>query len=69
MFPPKHCQNKAKTVKGRGQSEDGKLKVEGYIGGHFVLGHVDAAVRIHSKSQRSGSMILVIKIDDGISAL
>jgi riboflavin synthase len=43
------------------------LKVGGFVGGHFVLGHVDATGRILSKTQKSGSIILAIEIGDGLS--
>jgi riboflavin synthase len=40
------------------------LQVGGYIGGHFVLGHVDGTGRILSRTQKSGSLILAIEIDN-----
>jgi len=43
------------------------LKVGGFVGGHFVLGHVDATGRILSKTQKSESIILAIEIGDGLS--
>jgi len=43
------------------------LRVGGYIGGHFVLGHVDTTGRILSQTQKSGSLILAISIDDNLS--
>jgi riboflavin synthase len=43
------------------------LKVGGFVGGHFVLGHVDTTGRILSKTQKSGSIILAIEIGDGLS--
>jgi len=43
------------------------LRAGGYIGGHFVLGHVDTTGRILSQTQKSGSLILAISIDDNLS--
>jgi riboflavin synthase len=43
------------------------LRVGGYLGGHFVLGHIDAAGRILSQTQKSGSLILALEIDDRLS--
>jgi riboflavin synthase len=43
------------------------LRVGGFIGGHFVLGHVDATGRILSSTQKSGSLILAVEIDDILS--
>jgi riboflavin synthase len=43
------------------------LRVGGFIGGHFVLGHVDATGRILSQAQKSGSLILAVEIDDNLS--
>lgn len=43
------------------------LRVGGYIGGHFVLGHVDATGRILSQTKKSGSLIFAIQIDDNLS--
>jgi riboflavin synthase len=43
------------------------LRVGGYLGGHFVLGHIDAAGRILSQTQKSGSLILAVEIDDRLS--
>ena len=43
------------------------LRVGGFIGGHFVLGHIDATGRILSQTQKSGSLILAVGIDDNLS--
>jgi riboflavin synthase len=43
------------------------LRVGGFIGGHFVLGHVDAACRILSQAQKSGSLILAVEMNDNLS--
>jgi riboflavin synthase len=43
------------------------LRVGGYLGGHFVLGHIDATGRILSQTQKSGSLILAVEIDDRLS--
>jgi riboflavin synthase len=43
------------------------LRAGGYLGGHFVLGHIDATSRILSQTQKSGSLILAVEIDDRLS--
>ena len=43
------------------------LRAGGYLGGHFVLGHIDAAGRILSQAQKSGSLVLAVEIDDRLS--
>jgi riboflavin synthase len=43
------------------------LRVGGFIGGHFVLGHVDATGRILSQSQKSGSLILAVEMNENLS--
>jgi riboflavin synthase len=43
------------------------LRVGGFMGGHFVLGHVDNIGRILSKKQKSGSIIFGIEIQDNLS--
>jgi len=43
------------------------LRVGGFVGGHFVLGHVDAACRILSQAQKSGSLILAVEMNDSLS--
>jgi len=43
------------------------LRVGGYLGGHFVLGHVDGTGRVLSKEQKSGSVIFAIQTDDTLS--
>jgi riboflavin synthase len=43
------------------------LRAGGYLGGHFVLGHIDAASRILSQTQKSSSLILAVEIDDRLS--
>lgn len=43
------------------------LRVGGFVGGHFVLGHVDTTGRILSRTQKSGSLILAVEIDDKLS--
>ena len=42
------------------------LRVGGFVGGHFVLGHVDATGRILSQTQKSGSLILAIEMNENI---
>jgi riboflavin synthase len=43
------------------------LRIGGFLGGHFVLGHVDGIGRILSKAQKSGSLIFAIETDDQLS--
>jgi riboflavin synthase len=43
------------------------LRVGGFVGGHFVLGHVDATGRIRSQTQKSGSLILAVEMNENIS--
>jgi riboflavin synthase len=43
------------------------LRAGGYIGGHFVLGHVDTTGRIFSQTKKSGSLIFAVSIDDNLS--
>jgi riboflavin synthase len=43
------------------------LRAGGYLGGHFVLGHVDATGRILFQTQKSGSLILAVEMDDKLS--
>ena len=43
------------------------LRVGGFVGGHFVLGHIDGTGRIVSKTQKSGSLILAVELDDMLS--
>lgn len=43
------------------------LRVGGFLGGHFVLGHVDTKVRILSKFQKSGSMIFGLEAPESIA--
>ena len=43
------------------------LRVGGFVGGHFVLGHVDATGRIISQTQKSGSLILAVEMNDNLS--
>ena len=43
------------------------IRVGGFIGGHFVLGHVDSTGRILSKTQKSGSVILAVEVNDQLS--
>ena len=42
------------------------LRVGGFIGGHFVLGHIDATGRILSQTQKSGSLILAVEMNDNL---
>ena len=62
----------AKTTLGRLHAGDKinlekSIRVGGFIGGHFVLGHVDATGRILSKTQKSGSVILAVEVNDQLS--
>ncbi|KQC06670.1 MAG: riboflavin synthase subunit alpha [Smithella sp. SDB] len=43
------------------------LRVGGFVGGHFVLGHVDATSRILSQTKKSGSLILAVEMNENIS--
>lgn len=43
------------------------LRVGGFVGGHFVLGHVDATGRILSQTRQSGSLILAVEMKENIS--
>jgi len=43
------------------------LRVGGFVGGHFVLGHIDATARILSQMQKSGSLILAVEMNENIS--
>ena len=43
------------------------LRVGGFVGGHFVLGHVDATARILSRMQKSGSLIIAVEMNENIS--
>jgi len=43
------------------------LRVGGFVGGHFVLGHVDATGSILSQAQKSGSLILAVEMNDNLS--
>lgn len=43
------------------------LRVGGFVGGHFVLRHVDATARILSRMQKSGSLIIAVEMNDTIS--
>jgi riboflavin synthase len=43
------------------------IRVGGFLGGHFVLGHVDTTSRILSKTQKYGSVILAVEISDQLS--
>lgn len=43
------------------------LRVGGYLGGHFVLGHVDGTGRILSKTQKSGLVIFAIQTDEALA--
>lgn len=43
------------------------LRVGGFLGGHFVLGHVDGIGRILSKTQKSGSIVLAIEATEPLS--
>jgi len=43
------------------------LRIGGFLGGHFVLGHVDGIGRILSKTQKSGSIIFAIEAAESLS--
>jgi riboflavin synthase len=43
------------------------LRIGGFLGGHFVLGHVDGIGRILSKTQKSGSIIFAVEAAESLS--
>ncbi|MGP8154222.1 MAG: riboflavin synthase [Smithella sp.] len=43
------------------------LRAGGFVCGHFVLGHVDATGRILSQTQKSGSLVLAVEMNDNLS--
>ncbi len=43
------------------------LRVGGFVGGHFMLGHVDGTARILSRTQKSGSLILAVEMDEKLA--
>jgi len=43
------------------------LRIGGFLGGHFVLGHVDGVGRILSRTQKSGSIIFAVEAGDALS--
>ncbi|HPO22351.1 MAG TPA: riboflavin synthase [Smithellaceae bacterium] len=43
------------------------LRAGGFVGGHFVLGHVDGAGRILSRTQKSGSIIFAVESPEPLS--
>ena len=43
------------------------LRVGGFLGGHFVLGHVDGIGRILSKTEKSGSIIFAVEATEPLS--
>jgi len=43
------------------------LRVGGFMGGHFVLGHVDSVGRIVLRAQKSGSLILAVAVENAIA--
>lgn len=45
------------------------LRIGGFLGGHFVLGHVDGVGRILSKTQKSGSIIYAVESSAPLSRL
>jgi riboflavin synthase len=62
----------AKTTLGRLHAGDKinlekSIRVGGFLGGHFVLGHIDTTSRILSKTQKSGSVILAVEISDQLA--
>ena len=69
MFPLKHLVRT--TLKylhtGNKVNLEKSLRVGGFVGGHFVLGHVDATGRILSQTQKSGSLILAVEMNDNLS--
>ncbi len=43
------------------------LRAGGFLGGHFVLGHVDGAGRVLSRTQKSGSVIFAFESSEALS--
>jgi riboflavin synthase len=43
------------------------LRIGGFLGGHFVLGHVDGIGRILSKTQKSGSIIFAVEAVESVA--
>lgn len=43
------------------------LRIGGFLGGHFVLGHVDGIGRILSRMQKSGSIIFAVEAVEPLS--
>ncbi|HNZ11628.1 MAG: Riboflavin synthase [Deltaproteobacteria bacterium ADurb.Bin151] len=43
------------------------LRIGGFLGGHFVLGHVDGIGRIMSRTQKSGSIIFAVESPEPLS--
>ena len=43
------------------------LRAGGFLGGHFVLGHVDGAGRVLSRTQKSGSVSFAFESSEALS--
>ncbi len=43
------------------------LRAGGFLGGHFVLGHVDGTGRVLSRTQKSGSVIFAFESSEALS--
>jgi riboflavin synthase len=42
------------------------LRLADFLGGHIVLGHVDGSGRIAEKTQKSGSIVLAVTVEEGL---
>jgi riboflavin synthase len=42
------------------------LRLADFLGGHIMLGHVDGSGRIAEKTQKSGSIVLAVTVEEGL---
>jgi riboflavin synthase len=42
------------------------LRLADFLGGHIVLGHVDGSGRIAEKTQKSGSIVFAVTVEEGL---
>jgi riboflavin synthase len=42
------------------------LRLTDFLGGHIVLGHVDGPGRISERTQKSGSIVLAVTVEEGL---
>ncbi len=43
------------------------LRLNGFLGGHIVLGHVDGVGRIFERKEKANSLIFGVEVEDGLS--